>query len=182
MILDVETPFITRKLESYTPANFGLVEHGPVLVREALASSYNIPAVVALEQVGVPEMIQLTSNAGLTTLAENKQVDLSITLGGGEVRLLDMAGAYSIFANGGYRVEPTFILKVAKRDGDLRCTNGSRPHSTNNCWMNGSRPSSPTSSATLAPASRRSGPTVRSILAALPPPKPAPPPISATTG
>ena len=119
MILDVETPFITRKLESYTPSNFGLVEHGPVLVREALASSYNIPAVVALEQVGVPEMIRLTSNAGLTSLAENSRVDLSITLGGGEVRLLDMAGAYSIFANGGLRVEPTFILKVAKRDGDV---------------------------------------------------------------
>lgn len=119
MMLDVETPFITRKLESYTPANFGLVEHGPVLLREALASSYNIPAVVALEAVGVPEMIRLTSNAGLTTLAENTQVDLAITLGGGEVRLLDMAQAYSIFANGGFHVEPTFILKVTKRDGEV---------------------------------------------------------------
>ncbi|MBZ0302417.1 MAG: penicillin-binding protein, partial [Anaerolineae bacterium] len=89
-----------------------------VLVREALASSYNIPAVVALEHVGVPEMVKLAANAGLTSLAENSRVDLSITLGGGEVRLLDMAQAYSIFPNGGSFVKPTFILKVTKRSGE----------------------------------------------------------------
>ncbi|HLV36587.1 MAG TPA: transglycosylase domain-containing protein [Spirillospora sp.] len=118
MILDVRTPFVTRRLESYTPANFGLVEHGPVLVREALASSYNIPAVVALENVGVTELVRLLANAGLTSLAENAQVDLAITLGGGEVRLLDMAQAYSIFPNGGYFVKPVFILKVTTRSGE----------------------------------------------------------------
>ncbi len=117
MVLDVKTPFVTRRLESYTPANFGLVEHGPVLVREALASSYNIPAVVALEDVGLQPLIQLLANAGIATLAENTQVDLSITLGGGEVRLLDMAQAYSIFPNGGYYVEPVYILKIDQRDG-----------------------------------------------------------------
>lgn len=119
MILDVRTPFITRRLESYTPANFGLVEHGPVLVREALASSYNIPAVVALEKAGLQNMVQLTANAGLTTLAQNTRVDLSITLGGGEVRLLDMAQAYSIFPNGGYYVEPQMIVSIAKPDGEM---------------------------------------------------------------
>jgi penicillin-binding protein 1C len=119
MMLDVETPFITRRLESYTPSNFGLVEHGPVLVREALASSYNIPAVIALEHVGVPQMVQLASSAGLTSLAENARVDLSITLGGGEVRLLDMAQAYSIFPNGGYYIEPSFILNVTTRGGEV---------------------------------------------------------------
>ncbi|RPI91908.1 MAG: penicillin-binding protein, partial [Chloroflexi bacterium] len=46
MLLDVGTPFVTRRLSSYTPANYGLVEHGPVLIREALGSSYNIPAVI----------------------------------------------------------------------------------------------------------------------------------------
>ena len=119
MILDVQTPFITRKLQSYTPANFGQVEHGPVLVREALASSYNIPAVVALERAGIGTMIQLASNAGLTTLANNPDLDLAVTLGGGEVRLLDLAQAYSIFANGGYRVDPVFILRVADSHGSL---------------------------------------------------------------
>ncbi len=115
MILDVETPFVTRKLESYTPANFGQVEHGPVLVREALASSFNIPAVVTLDHIGIEPLVTLASNAGLTSLATNTNVDLAITLGGGEVRLLDMAQAYSIFPNGGYRVDPTFILKVTDR-------------------------------------------------------------------
>lgn len=117
MILDVETPFITRRLESYTPANFGLVEHGPVLIREALASSMNIPAVVALEHVGVSAMVNLAANAGLTTLSGNTNLDLAVTLGGGEVRLLDLVGAYSIFPNGGYRVTPTFLLKVTDRGG-----------------------------------------------------------------
>lgn len=117
MVLDIETPFVTRKLESYTPANFGLVEHGPVLVREALASSFNIPAVVALEHVGIPGLIELLNNAGVRTLAENSQVDLAITLGGGEVRLLDLTSAYSIFANGGNRVEPVFLLNVSDHSG-----------------------------------------------------------------
>lgn len=116
MILDVKTPFVTRKLESYTPANYALVEHGPVLVREALASSYNIPAVAALDHVGIEAMVQLASSAGLESLATNTDVDLSITLGGGEIRLLDLAQAYSVFANGGTRIEPVFILRVDRRE------------------------------------------------------------------
>ena len=118
MILDVSTPFVTRRLESYTPANFAQVEHGPVTIREALASSFNIPAVVTLEHIGVESLIRLANNAGLRTLAENTAADLAITLGGGEVRLLDMAQAYSLFPNGGYRVEPSFILKVTDRKND----------------------------------------------------------------
>lgn len=115
MILDVSTPFVTRELQSYAPANFGLVEHGPVLIREALASSFNIPAVVTLDHVGIPAMVQLAADAGLTSLAQNTSAGLSLTLGGGEVRLLDLAQAYSIFPNGGTRVEPVFILKVTDR-------------------------------------------------------------------
>ncbi len=119
MLLDVKTPFITRKLESYTPANFGLVEHGPVSAREALASSFNIPAVVTLEHIGLQTLVELLKKAGVETLAQNTNIDLAITLGGGEVRLLDLTQAYSIFPNGGYRVQPTFILKVADHDGNV---------------------------------------------------------------
>jgi membrane carboxypeptidase/penicillin-binding protein PbpC len=119
MILDVKTPFVTRKLESYTPANFALVEHGPVLARTALASSLNIPAVITLNHVGIQTMIQLAANAGLTTLANNPNLDLAVTLGGGEVRLLDMAQAYSIFPNGGMRVTPQMILKVTDHKGNV---------------------------------------------------------------
>ncbi len=117
MILDVETPFVTQRLESYTPANFALVEHGPVLAREALASSLNIPAVVTLDHVGVPALIDLLNRAGVSTLARNPNLDLSVTLGGGEVRLLDLTAAYSIFANGGARIDPVYLLRVEARGG-----------------------------------------------------------------
>jgi penicillin-binding protein 1C len=117
MLLDVETPFVTRKLESYTPANFALVEHGPVLIREALASSFNIPAVTALEHIGLQSLVQLLSDAGVETLARNTQIDLAVTLGGGEVRLTDLTQAYAVFANGGYRIEPSLILNVTDHDG-----------------------------------------------------------------
>lgn len=116
MTLDVWTPFVTRKLESYTPSNYGFAEHGPVLVREALASSYNIPAVLALEAIGIEPMLHLAASAGLETLIGRADLDLSVTLGGGEVRLLDLVQAYSIFPNGGYRIEPTLILNITARD------------------------------------------------------------------
>ena len=130
MLLDVETPFITRRLESYTPANFGLVEHGPVLLRDALASSMNIPAVIALDHIGIGTMVDLAANAGLTTLTGNTEVDLSVTLGGGEIRLLDLAQAYSIFPNGGYHIDPVFILKVTDRGGRVLYEWGQRPLTT----------------------------------------------------
>lgn len=113
---DVVTAFTTRKGELYVPTNFGNVEHGPVTVREALASSYNIPAVAALEAVGVRSMVDLAARAGMTSLWDNPDLDLAVTLGGGEVRLLDLTQAYAIFANGGYRVAPVMITRVEVRD------------------------------------------------------------------
>lgn len=119
MVLDVRTPFVTRRLESYTPANFGLVEHGPVLVREALASSYNIPAVVTLDHIGVEKLVALTTRLGISTLTDTSRFDLSLTLGGGEVRLAELTNAYAAFANGGQRVEPAYILKIEDKDGNV---------------------------------------------------------------
>ncbi|NDJ84976.1 MAG: penicillin-binding protein [Chloroflexi bacterium] len=118
MIMDVRTPFVTRRLESYTPSNFGLVEHGPVLVREALASSYNIPAVVALEDIGVEQLVALSTRLGISTLTDTSRFDLSLTLGGGEVRLVELTAAYSAFTNGGQRVDPVYILEIRNKDGD----------------------------------------------------------------
>ena len=118
MILDIRRPFVTNKNESFVPANYGLVEHGPVLLREALASSYNIPAVVALEHIGLERFLRFVSDLGLENLRENALVDLSITLGGGEVRLLDLAEAYAALANGGYDIEPRFILSITDASGE----------------------------------------------------------------
>jgi penicillin-binding protein 1C len=122
MLIDVRTPFITRRLESYVPANFDFVEHGPVSVREALASSYNIPAVIALEHVGVQPFIQFMTHLGVSKLSENADVDLSVTLGGGEVRLINLTGAYAALANGGNRVTPTLIRQVDTFDGETLYT------------------------------------------------------------
>ncbi len=119
LFLDVATPFVTRRLESYTPSNYALVEHGPVLLREALASSFNIPAVVALDDIGISTMLGLAVDLGLGTLANRDDLDLAVTLGGGEVRLFDLVGAYGVFANAGCRVEPVFITRVTTADGTL---------------------------------------------------------------
>ena len=118
MILDIRRAFVTNKNESFAPANYGHVEHGPVLVREALASSYNIPAVVALEHIGIERFLRFVSELGLDNLRDNARVDLSITLGGGEVRLLDLAEAYAALANGGYAVEPQLILSITAAGGE----------------------------------------------------------------
>jgi 1A family penicillin-binding protein len=117
MILDVSTPFITRRLQSYTPANYGLVEHGPVLIREALASSYNIPAVVALDYVGLDDLLHFLHRLGITTLNDPSRLDLSVTLGGGEVRLNELTAAYAAFANGGAPVTPSMILEIRDKNG-----------------------------------------------------------------
>ncbi len=119
MILDVGTPFVTRRLESYTPSNYGMVEHGPVLIREALASSYNIPAVYALDHIGLDALVRLTTRLGISTLTDTSRFDLSLTLGGGEVRLLELTAAYSAFANGGYHVEPVYILEIRDKNGNV---------------------------------------------------------------
>lgn len=119
MILDVRTPFVTRRLESYTPANFGLVEHGPVLIREALASSYNIPAVVALDYIGVESLVKLTTSLGINTFTDINRFDLALTLGGGEVRLVELVGAYAAFPNGGQRIEPVYIQQIKDAEGNV---------------------------------------------------------------
>jgi membrane carboxypeptidase/penicillin-binding protein PbpC len=76
-----------------------------------------------LTQVGLKEMLSTGFEMGLTTLEptpENlRRLGLSVTLGGGEVRLLDLASAYSAFANGGLKVEPISILKVMDKEGKV---------------------------------------------------------------
>jgi membrane peptidoglycan carboxypeptidase len=106
MILDVHTSFVTGEGFAYAPVNYDRSEHGPVLAREALASSYNIPAVVALQEVGLPTVLRLAADLGLTTLDDWERYDLSLTLGGGEVRLLELTAAYATFANEGQHVQP----------------------------------------------------------------------------
>ncbi|HEY54338.1 MAG TPA: PBP1A family penicillin-binding protein [Caldilineae bacterium] len=102
----------------YVPKNYDGKFHGPVSVRSALANSYNIPAVKALQHASIPALIQLAERLGITTLTR-PDYGLSLTLGGGEVSLLEMTGAFAVFANGGERIEPHAILTVETDGGDL---------------------------------------------------------------
>lgn len=119
MLLDVPTKFPGAKAdEAYEPKNYDGKFHGPVQLRYALASSLNVPAVKLLSLVGLKSMLQTAYDLGFESLAPTAQnmqrLGLSVTLGGGEVRLFDLVHAYAAFANGGERVEPVAILKVVK--------------------------------------------------------------------
>lgn len=122
-ILDVSTSFVTHDGLAYTPSNYDLKEHGPVLVREALASSLNIPAVKTLDHVGLKKLLDFAGRLGISTFGNPNDYDLSLALGGGDVRLLDLTSAYAAFANGGYRLSPISILDIQDSTGNLLYTN-----------------------------------------------------------
>lgn len=117
MMMDVRTAFVTKEGYSYVPQNYDRAFHGPVFVREALAGSLNLPAVLTLEHIGLPTFLRLASRMGLTTLADADRFGLALALGGGEVRLLDLASAYGVFATNGLRVAPSVILQMSSADG-----------------------------------------------------------------
>ncbi len=117
MMVDVRTMFITREGDPYVPHNYDREWHGPVLLRQALASSYNLVAVKVLDHVGIDAMAAQARAMGITTFDDADRFGLSLTLGGGEVRLLELTGAYSAFANGGRRVEPVLIIRVEDSGG-----------------------------------------------------------------
>ena len=117
MIPDVRTAFPTAEERPYVPVNFARDERGPVLVREALGSSLNIPAVAALQAVGLDTGLDFVARMGIRNLGDPGKYGLSFALGGGPVSLLDLTAAYAVFANGGARVEPVFIEQILAADG-----------------------------------------------------------------
>ena len=120
MILDVRTSFVTAEGLSYVPQNHARASHGPVLAREALAASLNVPAVITLDEVGLPDMLRLAGRMGLTTLSDADRFGLALALGGGEVRLLDLVSAYGVFATGGLRAEgPVATLEITDANGNV---------------------------------------------------------------
>jgi len=148
LLWDIRTTFPDPPHPPYAPENYDQKEHGPVLLRAALANSYNIPAVRLLNQVGIANVLRTAHRMGINTLnrddpstgpgpdhASGHRYGLSLTLGGGEVRLLDMTYAYSVFANNGrmvgrpvladerkpgYRtLDPVAILRVEDSRGNV---------------------------------------------------------------
>jgi len=123
MLMDVSTVFPHQGEKDYQPVNYDGKFRGPVQLRFALGSSLNVVSVKLLAMVGIKDMLSTAYDMGLTTLEPTrdnlKRFGLSVTLGGGEVRLIELTSAYSAFANGGLKVEPVTILKVEDKDGKV---------------------------------------------------------------
>lgn len=101
----------------YAPSNYDEKFRGPMTFETALAQSINIPAIKTLYLVGIQNAINLAKAFGLSTLGDPNQYGLTLVLGGGEVRLLDLTGAYATFANDGVLNTPTGILEVTDAGG-----------------------------------------------------------------
>ncbi len=101
VLWDVGQTFTTADGTPYRPQNYDRRVHGPVTLRQALASSLNIPAVATLQHVGVAEAMTYARRLGITSLEAPDRYDLSLALGGGEVSLLELTDAYTAFADHG---------------------------------------------------------------------------------
>ncbi|MDE3090915.1 MAG: hypothetical protein KGJ80_16180, partial [Chloroflexota bacterium] len=99
-LMDVRTVFDDPGNPPYVPENYDRKYHGPVRLRTALASSFNIAAVKLLQQVGVKNVVNTAHRMGINTL-NLEHYGLALTLGGGETTLLDMTYANSVLANQG---------------------------------------------------------------------------------
>ena len=124
LIMDVPTTFPGGIGQpDYEPENYDGEFRGPVQLRYALANSINVPAVKMLALVGIQDTLETAYNLGLTSLEPSQEtlsrVGLSLTLGGGEVELLELTGSYSAFMNGGYNVNPVSILKIEDHNGKV---------------------------------------------------------------
>lgn len=122
LLMDVETHFPGGALQKdYIPKNYDNKFRGPIQIRMALANSINVPAVKMTALVGIKDILKTSYDLGLSTLAPtDKNVEnlgLSLTLGGGEVKLLDLVPAYGVFATGGIKNELVSILKVTDNTG-----------------------------------------------------------------
>jgi 1A family penicillin-binding protein len=104
--------------KEYTPQNYDGGFHGLLPMRKTLANSLNIPAVQTLYLAGVQETIDLAHRLGITTLQDRSRYGLSLVLGGGEVRLLDMVAAFSVFANEGVRHPAEAVVRIVGPEGE----------------------------------------------------------------
>jgi membrane carboxypeptidase/penicillin-binding protein len=137
MVLDVESDFgPAARTSAYVPQNYDRKFHGPMRLRKALTNSYNIPAVQVMSWVGVDKVIRTAHSMGITSLDKGpNSYGLPLTLGGGEVSLIDMVYAFSVMDNMGVMIgqpvpederrlgfrtlDPVAILRVEDKDGNV---------------------------------------------------------------
>ena len=125
-LLDVSSAFATAE-GPYQPLNFDRSFHGVVPLRVALASSLNVPAVRTLDALGMNAMLEIVHRFGLTTLSDTERYGLSLTLGGGEVRLLDLTNAYAALGAGGALAAPFAVARVRDASGRVVYERSARP-------------------------------------------------------
>lgn len=118
LILDEPVTYMAQGAPPYAPKNYDGKFHGQVPLKEALASSFNIPAVKTLDSVGLDTMIDKAQQMGITTWTDRKRFGLSLTLGGGEVKMVDMATVYSTFANQGTSMDLNPLLEIKNYKGE----------------------------------------------------------------
>ena len=127
LLFDIRTQFnsgcapnnYTSLNNCYSPDNYDHIFRGPITIRSALAQSINVPGVKALYLAGIQDSIDLAKSLGINSLTTPDQYGLTLVLGGGEVSLLDMTSAYSVFANDGIRNSYNSILKVEDLNGKV---------------------------------------------------------------
>lgn len=121
VVFDARTEFDTRNdpQYSYMPQNFNNRVRGPVALRNALAESLNIPAVKVLYLAGIRDSLNTLHSFGITTLQETWRYGLSLVLGGGEVKLVDLVNAYATLSQEGVHHNQTSILEVDDANGNV---------------------------------------------------------------
>ncbi len=105
--------------EAYSPVNYGGQYFGELPLRTALASSLNVPAVKVLSSYGVNQMIDMGKRMGITTWDSNNRFGLSLTLGGGEVTMVDLSQVFSVLANLGKKVDFSPVIEVKDHQGKI---------------------------------------------------------------
>ena len=121
VVFDVPTEFDTtgNPQNSYRPENYDQKFRGPVDFRHALAQSINNPAVKVLYLTGLSNAMKTAQDFGITTLTDPSRYGLSLVLGGGEVKLIDMVEGYSIFAQEGIKHQQSLILEITDAQGKI---------------------------------------------------------------
>jgi 1A family penicillin-binding protein len=120
IVVDEPTNFGVWGGKEYIPQNYDGLFRGPVTLRQALAQSLNVPSVkVLVNLAGIKQSVEMARKLGISTLKDYTYYGPSLVLGGGEVTLLELTSAYSVFANQGLKNSPTAILKIEDSEGTI---------------------------------------------------------------
>lgn len=119
MLIDSPTCFTAPGQKPYCPKNYDGSFKGPVTIRQSLGNSLNIPAVKSLRTIGVEKFMEQANKMGITSWTDPSRYGLSLTLGGGEVKMINLAQAFAVLANEGVKTPLTPFLKIENYKGEL---------------------------------------------------------------